>query len=191
MSNDAQSARWICASCGARHEERNPPCTSCAGEEFAKLEASSTERIEQSADVAWICEDCGTRSPRNNTACKECGGFDYAQLASGQANPSQSDGFDGSVKTSTSPDSGRDSQYYIGVVLGVIGVLVFPYFLIFVALPEAAGSWWGRSTLDLLGRDARDNPFMKGTFLIIRWFGNFLWLCFGLGLLLGIGLVLL
>jgi ribosomal protein L40E len=191
MSNESQGAQWICASCGARHEERNPPCTSCAGEEFAKLEASSTDRIEQSADVAWICEDCGTRSPRNNTACKECGGFQYAQLANGSNTGTEFEGDQTSSARSSPPaSSSNDTQFYIGIVVGVAGVVLIPYFLFLVAIPESIGSFFGYSTLDVLGRDTRENDFMRGSFMIIRWFGHFLVGSFIVGFVIGLLLVL-
>lgn len=187
---DTTEAMWVCAGCGARHASHNPPCTNCAGEEFAKLEPSETQPIEQSTDVGWICEDCGTKSPRNETACNECGGFNYAQLASGSGTTSDF----GAEETNTTPSvssstSSSDSQFYIGVVVGVAGVVLLPYFLFLVAIPESIGSFFGYSTLDVLGRDTRENDFMRGSMMIIRWFGHFLVGSFILGLVIGLLLI--
>lgn len=88
-------------------------------------------------------------------------------------------------------DTTRHSMFYIGAVLGVLGVLLFPYFFFLVALPEAILQMKsGRSVLDSLSSDASQNPAMRGTFLIFRWFGNFLILAFVLGVILGILILL-
>jgi len=179
------TGNWICADCGHRHERNDPPCRSCAGERFAKLEGGETDRIKDAADVRWICTACGTKSPRNNTKCKECGSFDYAQLAEGSSGTS-ADTSTTSADPSTSSASG--SGFYIGVVLGVAGVILIPYFLIFIAIPESLASLRGTSLLSVMGKDARENPYMKGSFMIIRWFGNGVLL---LTALVVIGLVLL
>lgn len=84
----------------------------------------------------------------------------------------------------------KDTQYYIGVVLTAICVLLFPYFLFLVALPEAILAFWGKSIQDSLGRGGRGNPFMSGSFLILRWFGNFLLLVIALGFVVGLFLIL-
>lgn len=88
-------------------------------------------------------------------------------------------------------DTTRESMYYIGAVLGVIGVVLLPFFFFLVALPEAVLYMWkGSSILDSLDSDASDNPAMKGTFLIFRWFGNFLILMFILGVIVGLIILL-
>ena len=69
--------------------------------------------------------------------------------------------------------SSRETGFYIGAVVAAC-VLFFPYFPVFVAIPESIAAFWGKSIQNTLGRDARDNPFVSGPFLIIRWFGNFL-----------------
>jgi hypothetical protein len=42
--------------------------------------------------------------------------------------------------------------------------------------------FWGRSVLDSLSQDARENPALRGSFLALRWFGNFIILVIALGL---------
>jgi len=183
MSETSDGPLWICANCGARHDSNDPPCRECASEQFAKLEPSETERLDSTNRVTWICQDCGTSSPRNNSPCRECGGFDYVKIDTDSATA----GYDGSdVPDEPAGDSNRKRDYYIGVVLGVVGVLVFPYFFFLVALPEALFQLGGRSLQDVLGGDARDNPYLSGSMLIMRWFGNFLILTFVLGFLLGL-----
>ena len=58
-----------------------------------------------------------------------------------------------------------------------------PFVFVFVALPEAILALFGSSIQDSLAPDARENPFLSGSFLILRWFGNFLLLVIVVGTL--------
>jgi hypothetical protein len=118
-------------------------------------------------DEARFCPGCGT-----------------------EINPVQEDETNVEPSPSGNDDTTRQSMFYVGAVLGVLGVLFLPFFFFLVALPEAIIHLVnGGSILDSLSKDASENPAMKGTFLIFRWFGNFLILMFVLGMLLGILLV--
>lgn len=66
---------WICANCGAEHDSKNPPCTECAHEQFAKLEDSATapEEIDRTEQVNFECVECGRLHQRNNPPCGDCG----------------------------------------------------------------------------------------------------------------------
>lgn len=175
-----QSPTWICANCGAEHDRNDQPCRECAGERFARLEAP--QRVQQSASVRWECDTCGRESARNDGPCANCGGFQYSRVEVTHQETARPD---------HQPDSfSRDTHYFIGVVLGVIGVLVFPYVFVFVALPEAIAGLFGTSIQNSLGQDVRENPFVSGAFLILQWFGNFIILMLALGFVVGVLLVL-
>ena len=70
---------WICASCGAQHDENDPPCHQCAGEQFAKLDESrsSIQRVDGVQHIEWHCKNCGESHLKNNPPCKRCGGMDF------------------------------------------------------------------------------------------------------------------
>jgi hypothetical protein len=136
------------------------------------------------------CPNCGKEVDKAHIFCSGCG------------EPLQPDGQEGQISgenshrtSATGPTGGRESDrtddkmFYIGAVLGVAGVLLFPYFFFLIALPEAIIQYWGRSIQDSLPENARDNPAVAGTFLIFRWFGNFLLLIIVLGILAGIFLI--
>lgn len=89
---------WICADCGARYDERDPPCTECAGEQFARLEEDPHE-IESVENVSWECEQCGEPHPRNSPPCKRCGHMMFEQADSDQ-----------DADTETEPDSADVEQ---------------------------------------------------------------------------------
>lgn len=123
------------------------------------------------------CSTCGTRSGEGTSYCSACRASLSGQSESGE--------------WSNSSSTTKDTQYYIGVVLTAICVILFPYFLFLVALPEAILAFWGKSIQDSLGSSGRENPFMNGSFLIIRWFGNFLLLLVALGFVGGLFLIAL
>lgn len=113
------------------------------------------------SEEALFCPSCGTNLESNTTAT-----------------PRQTDS--GSETT-------RHSMFYIGAILAVFGVVFLPFVFFLIALPEAIiYAINGGSVLDSLSADARDNPAMRGSFLIFRWFGNFLLLVFVLAVVLGI-----
>lgn len=176
---EEQQPRYICAGCGERYVEKNPPCQKCASEQFARLEDGDRipDRVKDVANVQWRCTSCGEIYPRNNPPCNSCGTMQYRAVSDG---PPVSAG--GGDRKSTT----KDTQYYVGVVLTSICVILFPYFLFLVAIPESILSIWGKSIQDQLGSNGRGNPFMSGSFLIIRWFGNFLVFLMVLGFLGGL-----
>lgn len=117
-----QGEQWVCASCGARHDENDPPCRNCAGEQFARLENPSTPRITDTASVTWACTECGTKSPRNGTPCETCGSFSYERVDESSTSTS-------STNNSSVPGSGtRDITlrwllcYIFGIPVGLIGL---------------------------------------------------------------------
>lgn len=65
---------WICAACGAEHEQNKPPCRQCANEQFAKVpEQNTPPAVESSANIEWQCKECGRWHMRNNPPCNQCG----------------------------------------------------------------------------------------------------------------------
>lgn len=64
---------WICAACGAEHEQNKPPCQQCAHEQFAKVTEQGRPEVESSANVEWQCKECGRWHMRNNPPCNRCG----------------------------------------------------------------------------------------------------------------------
>jgi len=134
------------------------------------------------------CPSCGTEVADNDYFCTECG--TSVQTGGEPANQNASSASDSGTATPAEPatqsDTTRDSMFYVGAVLGVIGVLLFPYFFFLVALPEAILQLWNRSIQDSLPSDARNNPAVSGTLLIFRWFGNFLILVIVLALIGGV-----
>lgn len=130
------------------------------------------------SDVYWVCESCGASHIRNNPPCNTCGGMNYRTVQGVEVGESPS-----------SSDDSRHTHFYIGAILGVIGVVLLPFFFFLIAIPEAIAGLFGSTTQKYLPRDARDNPFVSGTFMIFRWFGNFLLLMIVLGIVLGLLLV--
>jgi len=134
------------------------------------------------------CPVCGTEVAAGDAFCQGCGesldgvsstARDAAEDHHQSATPSTADDDWEDPAAST---SSRDTQYYIGAIVAAACVIFFPYFLFLVAIPESILAFWGKSIQDSLGRDARHNPFVSGSFLIIRWFGNFLLLVIVLGI---------
>lgn len=131
------------------------------------------------------CPQCGTIVADTATYCSECG-QDVSDVGDTTTLSSSVDAGD-----TSNTDTARHSMFYVGAVLGVLGVAFLPFLFILVALPEAIlYNFRGSSILDSLSADARDNPAFKGSFLIFRWFGNFLILAFFVGVIIGIVAVL-
>jgi len=77
-------AEWVCADCGARHEENDPPCRQCAGEQFARLEDNTVERKDlEPIEISWACTDCGERHVKNSPPCNKCGGVQFEPVYRG------------------------------------------------------------------------------------------------------------
>lgn len=71
---------YVCTACGERYDEFDPPCKSCANEEFAKV--IDTDRVDRPDDVDYVCQACGRSHTRNNPPCTRCGGMDYVTVRS-------------------------------------------------------------------------------------------------------------
>ena len=78
-NEEGEEGRWLCASCGTRHDTNDKPCRNCASEQFAKLEKPDTYQINEIQSVTWVCDNCGKESPRNNSQCRDCGSFSYSK----------------------------------------------------------------------------------------------------------------
>lgn len=173
---------WICASCTTEHESNDPPCRKCGHEQFAELdETTSTPRVETATHVEWECPDCGTAHSRNNPPCDSCGSMQLAKAdggttASAHQQPAESG----------SDDSTRQTMFYVGAVLAVAGVILFPFVFFLVAMPESIYRMRGSTMQKYFPKDARDNPAVSGTMLIFGWFGHFLWLSVAVGFVLGL-----
>ncbi len=194
---------WICASCGTEHEENDPPCRKCGGERFAKLAPKENDGIGSMADMEWACTECGRIHQRNNPPCNDCGAMRFERVEADAdtdqdsrpfSTPSESSSSTSSSRNWSPPksdDSGSQTLYYAGVVLGVIGVVTLPFFFFLIALPESIAKMRGTTTQKYFPQGARDNPAVSGSMLVMGWFGNFLILMFVLGVLLGLLLVFL
>lgn len=127
---------------------------------------------------ANYCPDCGSEVRASDSFCRDCGA-----AVDDQSGPETVDAEVVDTDWNGSPSASRDREtmFYVGAVLAVAGVIVAPYVFVFVALPETILSFWGKSIQDSLPGDARNNPFVSGSFLILRWFGNFLLLVIILG----------
>lgn len=179
-------SQWLCAECGARYDDHTPPCANCGGEEFAELHEPKTT---QTTRFTYVCRNCGTENADDAVPCSDCGGLEFKEVKNTTETPVTEPEQSSAPPTGTDSDGGKDTEYYIGVLVGVAGVLLVPYFLLFVALPEAVFKWDNRSILDSLGDNVSENPFMQGTFLILGWFGNFLWLLVVLAVVGGVALL--
>ncbi|WP_158055872.1 hypothetical protein [Halorussus halophilus] len=89
-----------------------------------------------------------------------------------------------STDQTNSTNLNRQNMFYLGAVLGVIGVLIFPFFFFLVAMPESIYKMRGSTMQKYLPKDAQENPAVSGSLLIFGWFGNFLWLIVVLGVLI-------
>jgi hypothetical protein len=78
-----------------------------------------------------------------------------------------------------------------GAIGGIAGVIFFGWVFFLIALPEAIVAARGGSLQDHFPRDARTNPFVEGSMLAMRWYGNFLLLAIVLGVMAGVFLLAL
>jgi len=152
---------WICTGCGERYEVRDPPCLECAGEEFAEVAEATDRTFETGVRV----EDAGDDASESATDAPE---------------------FDSAFAPPKSTDTGSQTLYYGGVVLGVIGVVTLPFFFFLIALPESIARMRGTTTQKYFPAGARSNPAVSGSMLVMGWFGNFLVLMFVLGFVVGL-----
>lgn len=138
------------------------------------------------------CSECGAETSVGDYYCSECGaevnqtdGSPPVQTtATGATNQSHSE------EVQTQPTGGgspRQTQFYIGAVLGVLAVVFVPFVFVFVAIPESIHRLRGGSIQNYLPKDARDNAYVSGSMLILGWFGNFLLLVIFLLLIIVIG----
>ena len=138
MSQQDQRAKWICASCGERHKENNPPCTKCAGEQFARLEDDSPQELEASETIRWQCKNCERVHFKNSPPCKECGHmqFETIRLVNESGRP-----------PATTDEQSQNRQitvrgviaYLFGFIAGAIGLLNVFF----------TGNFWGGSLIAL------------------------------------------
>lgn len=171
---------WICGNCTTEYEVNDPPCRKCGYEQFAKLDESrSPERIEAVAHIEWECAECEELHLRNNPPCDNCESMKYRKSDESAPNASTE-----STAETDSSDSDRQKMFYIGAVLGVVGVIVFPFVFFLVAMPESIYRMRDSTMQRYLPKDAKDNPAVSGTLMIFGWFGNFLWLCVALIIIL-------
>lgn len=75
---------WICTNCTTRYEKKEPPCTECGGEKFAKIESDGEGQIESAIQLEWRCEECGEPHVKNAPPCNQCGHmqFESVQISS-------------------------------------------------------------------------------------------------------------
>lgn len=127
------------------------------------------------------CSDCGVQVGSGDTYCSSCGSpVGYSTSVEGD------DDWDISATDVGRGSSSRETNFYLGAIVGVLAVLFLAPMFVLVALPEAIMAYWGKSIQDSMPRDARNNPFVSGTFLIFRWYGNFLLLLIALGIIAGL-----
>ena len=182
-----------CPQCGNETEDGAHYCKHCGekiktGVSQAETGVEPVEEIERTTRVEHQCQACGEMLQSGEPPCRHCGGMDI------ETRPVKSEPSETQTTSSVpgyEPNSSRNTHFYIGAILATIGVLLLPYFFFLIALPEAIASLvWGVSIQDNMSNDARNNPFLSGSFLIFRWFGNFLLLMVVLGFIIGILLVL-
>lgn len=128
---------WICASCGANHDENDPPCRQCAGEQFAKLDEtrSPVQRIDGVQHTQWECKSCGENHPKNNPPCKRCGGMDFQAVHTGEPAPA-ADGGVASFNRTSNEDSFAEPDGRRKITLWSIGYYLL---LIWMALTAIGG----------------------------------------------------
>lgn len=119
------------------------------------------------------CPGCGAAVDDTAAFCPSCG--------------TDMESRDTSMNTGS--DDNDDQAFFIGAAVTSVCVIVAPYFLFLVAMPESIAGLLGTSIQDSLPEGGRNNTYVSGAFLIIRWFGNFLWLLFILGVVLALFLV--
>lgn len=162
MSQTGQTTDWICTSCGEKHNENNPPCTSCAGEQFARIvdDTSAPETIDSTETIHWHCTDCGESHMKNNPPCKHCGGMTLEPVRvqpnpTASSTPRQSKSHDySSPRRVTLP---KIVNYLYGgslTLLGLIGMTntlavgVFTFLAGAITLPQFRGRLRAHFNLD-------------------------------------------
>ena len=122
--SESEEGRWICASCGTRHDSNDKPCRNCASEQFAKLEEPDSYQIDETQSVTWVCDSCGRESPRNNTQCRNCGSFSYSKKTeSPDSKTATSDGTQHGDSGSSRTVSLSLIMAYAGGVLAILNAL--------------------------------------------------------------------
>ncbi|UIP00314.1 hypothetical protein Hbl1158_02790 [Halobaculum sp. CBA1158] len=86
---------------------------------------------------------------------------------------------------------GRETMFYVGLVLGIAAVIFFGWVFFLIAIPEALLALRGSTLQNSFPSDARDNPAVEGSLLAMRLYGNFILLMMALGFIAGILLVAL
>lgn len=78
-------AEYICAGCGTAYDEKDPPCTQCAGERFARIEDDDRvpDRVSGTVDIEWRCKSCSAIHVKNNPPCSRCGNMQYEAVYGG------------------------------------------------------------------------------------------------------------
>lgn len=118
---------WICANCGEKHEDNDPPCKNCAHEQFAQLDQKDVpEQIESTGTVEWRCKECGTRHVNNNPPCKNCNNMHF-ELVEGTPSDSVDDGGESDMNAGrlkkTRVTATKITVYLIGISTLVGGLL--------------------------------------------------------------------
>lgn len=139
------------------------------------------------------CRSCGTQVDESASFCRECGSAieDPVEADSSTHRDDEVAEWDdpAGVGRGGSGLSGRETAFYIGLVTGIAGVVFFGWVFFLIALPEAIAAVRGSTLQNHFPRDARTNPFIEGSMLAMRWYGNFLLLAIVLGVIVGILLV--
>lgn len=122
------------------------------------------------------CGDCGAHYTSADQFCPSCG-------AATDASP------DAPVETTgTTTDQ---TAYFVGVVLGFILLIVAPYAVVFLAIPESIAKMFGSSLQSNFPAGARENDYIRGVMLVVGWFGNFLVMLIVLAIVVIVALVVL
>lgn len=184
-----------CPECGESIADDVRYCRHCGAEvnepdqdvDTGVDEVGDIDRLEK---VEHQCQDCGEMLRSGEPPCKYCGGMNIETRPIEPGTANQQGPTVEATPTAPAGQQTRNTQFYLGAVAGVLAVVFVPFVFVFVAIPESIMAMRGSSIQNYLGRDAQDNPFVSGSLLIMRWFGNFLIFLFVLGLLLGILLAL-
>lgn len=184
---------WICADCGAEHDDHSPPCRECGSERFAQLAEDEAE-ITSMADVQWACKQCGRIHQRNSPPCKDCGGMQFSAVEdlaeeSDDDRPFTTPGGRSATSDNTPATTGETDQtaYYLGVVGGTAGVVFLPFVFGFLAVVESPLRLLGRSGHNVLPGGMSRSDGVRGSFDAFAWFGHGIWFL----TLLFVGLVVL
>lgn len=174
-----------CPSCGERVDGEAQYCRHC-GKDVRDQDTGidRVDSIDRATKVEHQCQDCGEMLNSGDPPCRHCGGMN---IESREITPDTATGASATAESGGHPpdESGRHTNFYIGAVLGVFGVIFAPYVFFLVALPESLLGLRGGSLQNYFGDGGRNNPFVSGSLLIMRWFGNFIILLFILGVIIG------